>query len=149
MRFNRTAVFAVSAGFLAMALSACGSFQGARVVPQIARVAQQVEAKAVPPQSAFVIIKVTVKAILPDDTTGLPHQNFTVTEVSPTAGLVMQVNNDTHYGTKVPLKVGDSLTIRGVTYGKPTKPSGIHWTHKADKVGDAGYIQTADGTKYE
>ena len=149
MRFHRTAAFALSAGFLAMALSACGSFQAARAVPPIARVAQQVEAKAVPPQSAFVTIKVTVKTILPDDNTGLPHQNFVVTELSPTAGLVLQVNNDTKFGSKVPLKVGDSLTIRGVTYGKPTRPSGIHWTHKADDAGDAGFIQTADGTKYE
>lgn len=149
MRFNRTAALAVSAGFLAMALSACGSLQVTRAVPQVVRVAQQVEAKAVPPQSAFVTIKVTVKTILPDDTTGLPHQNFVVTTVSPTAGLVMQVNNDTKFGSKVPLKVGDSLTIRGVTYGKPTRPSGIHWTHKADKAGDAGFIQTADGSKYE
>lgn len=149
MRFNRTAIFTVSAGFLAMALSACGSFQSTQAAPQASRVAQQVEAKAVPPQSAFVTVKVTVKALKPDDNSGLPHQNFVVTTVSPTAGLVWQVNNNTHHGSKVPLKVGDSLTIRGVTYGKPTRPSGIHWTHKADKAGDAGYIQTADGTKYE
>lgn len=148
MHFHRNAVLAISAGFLAMTLTACGNFQASLSAPSVSRPAQQLQAEAVPPQSAFETIEVRVKAVLPDDNHGLPHQNFVVSEIAPTAGMTLEVNNDTKYGSKVPLKVGDTLTIRGVMYHNKAK-HGIHWTHKADKPGDAGFIQTADGHKYE
>jgi hypothetical protein len=149
LNLHRTSLVALAAGALALTLSACGAaptLSQARVI----NAQSQLETQSVPPQSAFVTIKVKVTKILPKDNDGLPHQNFVVEEISPKAGLIMQCNNDTKYGSEVPnLAVGQELTIRGVTYGKASKPAGIHWTHKANKSGDAGYIKTADGHRYQ
>lgn len=124
-----------------LSLGACGA--PALLSSQTAQGA--LEAQGVPPASAFVTIEATVTRMLPEDNHGLPHQNFVVEELSPKAGVTLQVNNDTKYGTKVPgLAVGQKLIIRGTTY-----PGGIHWTHKANKPGDAGYIKTADGKIYQ
>jgi hypothetical protein len=127
-----------------LALGACGA-------PALTATSQQasaVESQSVPPASAFKTIQAKVTKILPMDTHGLPHQNFVVTVISGNTGKPgdsLQVNNDTKYGSEVEgLKVGDELTIKGTTY-----PGGIHWTHRANKPGDAGYIKTADGTIYE
>lgn len=102
------------------------------------------------PALQFVTIKAKVVEILPDDTTGLPHQNFVVQEVSPEEGANLTVNNDTKYGSEVPgLKVGMLLTIRGVMYHNGGGRDGIHWTHHKDTPDDAGYIQTPDGKIYQ
>lgn len=125
-----------------VALGACGAPAPLTASRQQAGA---VESQSVPPASAFVVITAKVTKILPKDTQGLPHQNFVVTELSPKAGVTLEVNNDTKYGSEVEdLQVGDELTIKGTTY-----PGGIHWTHHANKPGDAGYIKTADGTLYE
>ena len=109
----------------------------------------QLTAESVPPQSRFVTIQCTVYKLLPADTSGLPHQVFDVEETYPDNGTILEVDNDTHYGTKVPgLQVGDDLTIRGVEYHDWDK-DGIHWTHHANQLGDAGYIETSDGTLYQ
>lgn len=144
MRLNRSVLLALTA---ALSLSACG---GASTAMQAGLARQsQLEAQSIPPQSAFVTIKVKVTKVLPNDTSGLPHQNFVVEELSPEAGVTLQVNNDTKYGSEVPgLAEGQELTIRGVEY-HGGKLNGIHWTHKANKAGDAGFIQTANGKKYE
>lgn len=104
-----------------------------------------ISAMGIPPASAFVTVKATVKTILPLDTQGLPHQNFVVVA----NGQTYEVNNDTKYGSEVPgLKVGMVLTIKGTTY-KDTHKQGIHWTHHANQLGDAGWIKTPDGKLYE
>ncbi len=106
-------------------------------------------AQSVPSQSKFTTIECTVTELLPADTTGLPHQRFEVQETSPDAGMNLEVDNDVTYGEEVPgIQVGDDLTIRGVEYHDPGK-NGIHWTHHANVAGDAGYIETADGTIYQ
>jgi hypothetical protein len=102
---------------------------------------------SVPDPSRFQIIHGMVIKVLPEDTSGLPHQNFVVS----VDGAPYEVNNDTVFGTKVPnLKVGMSLEIKGVEYhdSQPHK-DGIHWTHHAKAPGDAGYIKTADGHLYQ
>lgn len=104
-------------------------------------------AQGIPPQSAFVVVQAKVTKILPEDTSGLPHQNFMV-QVVP-KGLTYTVNNDTKYGTRVAdLQVGEELTIRGTTYND-NGHYGLHWTHKANVAGDAGYIKTPDGQIYQ
>lgn len=109
---------------------------------------QQLDALGVPPQSAFKTFTVVVTKILPEDTQGLTHQNFLVKAVSPDAGAIYEVNNSTTHGTEVPnLEVGYKLTIRGTVYTGRKK--GIHWTHKANKPGDAGWIKTENGKIYE
>jgi hypothetical protein len=103
----------------------------------------------VPTQNQFQTIQVVVTQVLPEDTSGLPHQNFMVKETAPQAGMVLEVNNDEHFGTKVSnLQVGQALTIRGVEYHDPGA-NGIHWTHHASQPNDAGFIKTADGTIYQ
>ena len=97
----------------------------------------------------FVTIQCTVTQVLPDDTNGYGHQRFDVQETDPDPGYDLEVDNDETYGTEVPnLQVGDDLTIRGIEYHDPGK-NGIHWTHHDNVDGDAGYIETADGTIYQ
>ncbi len=130
-------------GLVAFAGTGCGKAPVAGV--RVAARASQVVAQGVPPQSAFVTVAGKVSKLLPDDNNGLPHQNFMVT----VADEIYTVNNDTKFGAKVPnLAVGATLEIRGTVYHNGSK-SGIHWTHHADKPGDAGYIKTADGKTYE
>ena len=100
----------------------------------------------------FETIKGVVSKILPDETgrTGLPHQRFVLQETAPQNGALLQVDNDLTYGTRVPnLQPGEPLTIRGVGWHDPNGEQGIHWTHKADNGGPAGYIQTPDGKIYQ
>lgn len=105
-----------------------------------------VEALGVPPQSAFKTFDVVVTQILPEDTNGLTHQNFVVKTVA--GGAVYEVNNSTTHGTEVAgLDVGDKLKIRGTVY--TGKKNGIHWTHHANKPGDAGWIKDEAGKVYE
>ncbi|HEY9720523.1 MAG TPA: DUF3465 domain-containing protein [Oscillatoriaceae cyanobacterium] len=94
----------------------------------------------------LVTIECTVVKLLPADNSGLPHQVFNVKD---SEGTMLEVDNDTHYGSFVPgLKVGEQLTIRGVEY-HDTNKDGIHWTHHDNVEGDAGFIQTPDGRKYQ
>lgn len=100
----------------------------------------------------FETIKGVVSRILPDQTgeTGLPHQRFMLQETAPSSGALLQVDNDLTYGTLVPdLQVGEPLTIRGIGWADPNGQQGIHWTHKADNGGPAGFIQTPDGHVYQ
>ncbi len=120
---------------------------GASTTPITTKIADSgpVEALGVPPQSAFKTFEVVVVKILPEDTQGLTHQNFVVKTVK---GEVYEVNNSTTHGTEVEgLDVGDELTIRGTVY--TGKKQGIHWTHMADKPGDAGWIKDEAGRVYE
>ncbi|HEY9856722.1 MAG TPA: DUF3465 domain-containing protein [Stenomitos sp.] len=114
---------------------------------RVATTSTQLEALAVPPQSAFKTFDVVVTKILPDDNSGLTHQNFVVKTVK--SGEIYNVNNSTTHGSEVVgLHVGENLEIRGVVY-KDTKSQGIHWTHHADKPGDAGWIKDEDGKVFE
>lgn len=128
---------------ITLATSACGSHPAlmpARVQPA------SVIAQSVPPQSQFKTVKAIVQSVLPDDTTGLPHQNFVVVTDS---GEKLTVNNDTKYGSRVPgLKAGLKLVIRGVEY-HGANANGIHWTHHANTSNDAGFIITPDGKIYQ
>jgi hypothetical protein len=146
--FTRTTTL-LTLGAIALSLSACGTSPTSSALAVRARAATVVAAKGVPPSSAFVTVTAKVTSIEPDDTSGLPHQKFVVTEISPNAGKVLEVANDTQFGQKVQgLVVGETLVIKGVTWNDPSS-SGIHWTHHASKPGDAGFIKTPDGHTYE
>ena len=107
-----------------------------------------VEAQGVPPASQFVTIECSVTKLLPDDNDGLPHQLFVVKVTKGAKPGSYQVANDTLYGQKVPdLHVGDALTIKGTLFSGGTL--GIHWTHKASKPFDAGWIKTKDGKVWQ
>ncbi|MGE5706790.1 MAG: DUF3465 domain-containing protein [Bacteroidota bacterium] len=126
-------------------LVGCGTPAVAPIVTNVSTLSI-LESKAVPAASAFVTVSGTVKQVLPMDTQGLTHQNFMFTGKD---GKIYRVNNSTTHGMEVPnLKVGLALTIKGTTY-KDGKTYGLHWTHHADKPGDAGWIKTSDGKIYE
>lgn len=143
LSFRNAASF-LALGALALTTAACGAHPTVVMPTRVQSAA--VETQSVPPQSQFQIVEGTVSTVLPEDTSGLPHQNFVIKLAN---GKAMTVNNDTKYGSKVAgLKVGVPLTIRGVVYHDGNR-DGIHWTHHANKPNDAGYIKTADGTVFQ
>ena len=149
MRLYRNSLVGLSCLAIGMMLNACGAQPSLRLPGQVQQAASATT-QAVPEASAFKIIEGKVSKILPDDTKGLPHQNFVVTAVVVDARQAVTVNHNTFHGTRVKnLKVGQTLTIRGVMYRSKNRGLGIHWTHKANKAGDAGYIKTADGVVYQ
>jgi hypothetical protein len=102
-----------------------------------------------PSSLKFVVVHATVRTILPEDTRGLPHQRFVVQTSDAGMPKLLEVDHDTHFGTRVEsLRVGEKLTIRGVLYHDRHK-DGIHWTHHRDRNGDAGYIQDDQGHIYQ
>lgn len=139
-------------------LAGCGQAPTAKLVGTATRslsaemAAENLDGRPFPPPPTpdqFQTIQATVVQILPEDTSGIPHQNFVVKETAPDAGMTLSVNNDTRYGSKVQgLHVGEQLTIKGIEYHDPGK-DGIHWTHKISQPGDGGYIKTPDGTVYQ
>jgi hypothetical protein len=139
----RNAASLLALGAIALSTAACGTHA---VMAPVRVQAAAVQAQGVPPQSQFQVVTGKVSNILPEDTSGLPHQNFVITTAT---GKPMTVNNDTKFGSKVTgLKLGDQLTIRGVVYHDGNR-DGIHWTHHANKPNDAGYIKTANGTVFQ
>jgi hypothetical protein len=95
-----------------------------------------------------------ISKVLPDDTKGLPHQQFLVELPN---GKNIFVANDTTYGTAVPdLAVGQPITIKGEWIPQPGSKAGVetqgvlHWTHKGDGPGlhQGGYIDYG-GNRYQ
>ncbi|HBN07472.1 MAG TPA: hypothetical protein DD435_02115 [Cyanobacteria bacterium UBA8530] len=131
---------------LAFTLAGCGAASVSTPLTVSYNPSTILESKAVPPASAFKTVEAEVQKILPEDNSGLTHQNFIVIGKD---GKTYTVNNSTTHGSAVAgLKVGLSLTIKGTTY-KNGANFGLHWTHKANKPGDAGWIKTPDGKIYE
>lgn len=129
---------------LAAALAGCGTPAVSPIVTNVA--STSFETRVVPAASEFVTVSGTVKEVLPMDTQGLTHQNFMFAGKD---GKLYRVNNSTTHGSEIPgLKTGLALTIKGTVY-KNGKQYGLHWTHHADKPGDAGWIKTPDGKIYE
>ena len=102
--------------------------------------AQRIRAKKVE-----LIFSAPVCRILPDDTKGLPHQLFLVQLANGTS---VKVAHDTKYAPKVPIQVGDTVTIKG-EYIWNRKGGVIHWTHHSDTPRhEGGYIDFG-GKRYE
>jgi hypothetical protein len=121
----------------------------------------------VPTKDELTTMKATVVDILPDrynPRNGLSHQVLMVevhdildgpntadrTDPISVKGQVIEVNNDMSpcIGTKADVSKGQTIFVRGKLYhndAKGDKPDkdGIHWTHKADQPGDAGYIRVS------
>lgn len=71
----------------------------------------------------------TVTKILPDDTSGLPHQKW-VAQLSN--GSTIQVIYNSDMGDRVPVKVGDKFGVGG-QYIQTGKTGLIHWLHDDPK----------------
>ncbi len=125
---------------LALVLAGCGT-----VNPTLPRklVSSVVATQAIP--TNWTVLRGTVQEILPEDLKGLTHQNFKIIAID---GQVFEVNHSTTHGKRIDaLKVGAFVTIRGVVYRDKGR-QGIHWTHHANELGDAGFIEF-DGRRYE
>jgi len=109
--------------------------------------AAQLEAlKGIP--THFTVVSGKVTELLPDDTHGLPHQRFMIRLDKPMAGKILEVDHSISHGRRVTgLTVGEAVVIRGVIFSG--NKDGIHWTHHANKPGDAGYIKDSDGQLFE
>lgn len=137
------------AGMAIAMLAGCGTTTAIPSVQTTSVRAQSVSRLGVPTPDQFTTIQATVQQLLPDTNHGLPHQNFIVQETSPDAGMVLEVNNDEKFGTRVAnLQVGEALVIRGILYHDPNQ-DGIHWTHHTNALNDAGFIETPDGHIYQ
>ena len=120
-------------------------------------VRQGVEAALPPEPFGFKTITGWIKSLLPDTNPagGLPHQHFWFQADKPSGGLLMRIDNDLKFGTRVAnLAPNQALTIRGVAYhdaAQGTLPAldGMHWTHHKDLPFDAGFIRTAAGTIFQ
>lgn len=95
--------------------------------------------------SVWVEVECDVVKLLPDDTETPKHQKFLVEVVSGDTLLVAH-NIDT--APRVPLKVGQSIVIRG-RYEWSDKGGLLHFTHRdSDKGRPRGWIE-AGGRRYE
>ena len=85
-----------------------------------------------------VTIQATVAELLPDDTTGIPHQRFLIVLSN---GSKILVAHDTKMAPAVPLKKGDPVRIRG-EYIWNAEGGVLHWTHHTDTPRhDCGWIE--------
>lgn len=102
--------------------------------------AQASQAKRVP-----VLFSARVRKLLKDDTRGLPHQRFLLELEN---GSTVKVAHDTKYAPRVPLDVGDSITVKG-EYIWNEKGGVVHWTHRSNSNRHQGGYIEFKGQKYE
>lgn len=79
----------------------------------------------------------TVTEILPDDTSGLKHEKFMFKLTDGLDGkyngTVVLVAHDIDRAPYVPIKVGDTLEIKGDFLADTTPDKVLHWTHHDEK----------------
>ena len=110
---------------------------GAPTAPRTVRgCAQAAHAYASHASSTWITFSGTVHTVLPDDTQGLKHQRFIV---GCSSGQTVLVVNDIDIGTRVPVAVGDRLTVRG-QYIWNDRGGLVHWTHHDPEGGQGGWI---------
>jgi len=86
-----------------------------------------------------------VRKLLPDDTKGLPHQQFLLLLDN---GSTVKVAHDTKYAPRVPINEGDMLTIKG-EYIWNRKGGVLHWTHHSDTPRHEGGYIDYNGQRYQ
>ena len=150
-------IVAAALAALSLSLAACGTtsyvpMPSQGLAPLVGALSHNnnnkpyVPSGGVPSQSQFATVQGVVTQLLPDDTSGLQHQNWVI---KTSNGMTLIVNNDVTVGQRVsPMAVGEAMTVRGVEYHDPGK-DGIHWTHHANVPNDAGYVQLATGQKFQ
>lgn len=95
----------------------------------------------------FVTVTGVVTELLPDDTKGTPHQLFRFKARVKGQTKIIQVAHNTALAPYVPLKVGDTVEVKGEYINE--KPYDIlHWTHYNPRGGEGGYI-LHKGKKYD
>ena len=92
-----------------------------------------------------VLFSSRVGRLLPDDTKGLPHQQFLV---DLNNGSRVKIAHDIKYAPRVPIQPGDTVTIKGEFIWN-RKGGVVHWTHHSDTPRhEGGYIDFG-GKRYE
>jgi uncharacterized protein DUF3465 len=92
-----------------------------------------------------VTVTASVVTVLPDSSSGAdgPHQRFDV-DVS---GVVVEIDHNLDLAARVPVQVGNQLTIHGQFEPDPGHPV-IHYTHHATGSHEGGWIDLA-GQRYD
>lgn len=106
---------------------------------------QLLEAQASRAKKVEIIFSARVKKILRDDTRGLPHQRLLLAVDN---GSTVLLAHDIKYAPKVPVQVGDLLTIKGEYIWNP-KGGVVHWTHRSDTPRHEGGYVELEGQRYE
>jgi hypothetical protein len=129
----RRLVLRAAAGLVAAGLAACG---GASVDNAALRSALAAG------QTAEVTVQGRVVALLPDGNgSDGPHQRFDLA----VAGVVVEVDHNLTLAPRVPLRVGDAVTVHGEFAPDPGHPV-IHYTHHATGRHEGGWIEVAGQT---
>jgi hypothetical protein len=128
----------VVGGLIALAvlagLSGCGSAK-----PDNGALAQDISGG----QAAEVTVTGTVTRLLPDsDGPAGPHEDFDISVGSDS----VEVDHNLSLAPRVPVAVGDIVTIRGQFEPDPGRPV-IHYTHHATGTHPGGWIDLA-GHRY-
>ncbi len=89
-------------------------------------------------QTAEVTVQGHVVALLPDGNgSDGPHQRF---QLSLGGGVVVEVDHNITLAPRVPLRVGDTVTLHGEFAPDPGHPV-IHYTHHATGRHEGGWIE--------
>lgn len=158
MKLNRNPVFALLA---AATLFAAGCGVGPNTAPVApsahslavaAAVAGNFDALAAerkdPVESDFSLWTVKVVQTLPDDNEGSKHQTFIVTSDKNENKIRIAHNTDADLSPKVPLKVGDTLIVKGIFIKTGKGLDVLHWTHYNPRGGAGGYVEL-NGKRYD
>ena len=103
--------------------------------------------KAQREQDHRVEVTVTAKVLkmLPEDTRGIPHEQFLLILNN---GTTVKVAHDTAMAERVPLQAGDVVHIHG-EYIWNEKGGVIHWTHHSDSPRHPGGYIDFNGKRYQ
>jgi hypothetical protein len=94
-------------------------------------------------QAAEVTVRGTVTALLPDSTGPAgPHEDFDIS----VNGHAVEIDHNLALAPRVPVKVGDLVTIHGQFEPDPGHPV-IHYTHHTTDSHPGGWIEL-EGKKY-
>lgn len=107
--------------------------------------AQVVEAQRNQDRNVEVTVTAKVLKMLPEDTRGLPHEQFLLLLNN---GTTVKVAHDTKMAPRVPLEAGDVVCIHG-EYIWNEKGGVIHWTHHAAGGRHEGGWIDFNGMRYQ
>jgi hypothetical protein len=106
---------------------------------------QAIDAQSVHAIKQMITVEAKVVRLLREDDQGLPHQKFLI---GLSNGTTVLIAHDIAMAPRVPLNVGDIVTIHGEYIWNP-KGGLIHWTHRSDTPRhESGWIDL-NGVRYQ
>jgi hypothetical protein len=140
LRYMRWQSFSAILLTLFLSASLCSCTATRQTAEQDIISAQQSQARKVE-----VTVTARVFKLLPDDTEGIPHERFLLRLANGTTVLVA---HDTAMAPRVPLNVGDLITVHG-EYIWNERGGVIHWTHHSDNGRHEGGWIDFNGQRYQ